>query len=153
MLVNDQAQEADNKPGTDFMEYIKNMNINQISNNYVAGNSIGKQDSQPSDKKEIPQEYKGLNSSQLECNIKKLQKDMEAELRATRLRYETKINSMTDAMKLIKDQEQQHQIQMKKVKSEPPKPVNQPVPESSFMLALQSFQPQKSEEVGMNRNN
>lgn len=63
MLVNDQAQVADNKPGADFMEYIRNMNINQISNNYVAGNSIGKQDSQPSDKKEIPQEYKGLNSS------------------------------------------------------------------------------------------
>jgi len=60
---------------------------------------------------------------------------MEAELLSIRLRYETKINSMTDAMKLIKQQEQQ-QIQMKKVKSEPPKPANQPVPESSFMLAL-----------------
>lgn len=87
------------------MKYIKNMNINQISNNYVAGNSIGNQAQQPQSKKEIPQEYKGLNSSQLECNIKKLQKDMEAELLSIRLRYETKINTMTDAMKLIKEQE------------------------------------------------
>ena len=47
MLVNDQpTQVADNEPSDepDFMKYIKNMNINQISNNYVAGNSIGNQD-------------------------------------------------------------------------------------------------------------
>ena len=50
MLVNDQpTQVADNEPSDepDFMKYIKNMNINQISNNYVAGNSIGNQDGLP----------------------------------------------------------------------------------------------------------
>ena len=84
----------------EFMKYIKNMNINQISPNYIAGNSIGNY--QPKVNNEIPEEYRGLSSSQLECNIKKLEMDMEAELMSIRLRYETKINQMTESMNLIK---------------------------------------------------
>lgn len=74
------------------------MNINEISNNYVKGNSPKNEEQ----KDKIPAEYKGLSSNQLECNIKRLENDMNAELMTIKLRYENKINSMKDALKLIK---------------------------------------------------
>lgn len=42
----------------DFMMYIRNMNINKISDNYVQGKSFNEQD-QVEDK--VPQEYEGLS--------------------------------------------------------------------------------------------
>lgn len=82
----------------EFMKYIKNMNVNMVSSNYVDGSS-------PKSKPQIdqvPQEYQGQTSSQLDCNIKRLETDMEAELMSIKMRYMTKINGMKQALEVMK---------------------------------------------------
>ena len=74
------------------MKYIKNMNINQVSNNYVQGRDPDA---------ELDDEFKGQTAQQLNLNIKKLETDLEAEIRTITLRYNTKINKMKAAVKVL----------------------------------------------------
>ena len=48
-----------NQQEPDFMQYIRNMNVNQISNNYVQGKSF-KEGDEKNGADKIPDEYKGL---------------------------------------------------------------------------------------------
>ena len=77
------------------MKYIKNMNVNEVSNNYVQGKDHNS---------EVSDEFKGLTTQQLNLNIKKLQTDLEAEVFSISLRYNTKINKMRAAVEILEKQ-------------------------------------------------
>jgi len=101
-----------------FMKYIKNMNIDYVSEEYLNSKFVEKENLPRQKKKnqeevEIPPEFVGLSKEKIEQQIMRLKIDMDAEIKLIKERYLLRITKLESVLK-IKNEEEKRVLKMKK---------------------------------------